>query len=173
MQVTTPTMVEAPLRPVVDSVKEAQVYAQEILDRLGIEGMATLDSKFPLVEEKPGWTRRWCNDLGDNIPRRLAQGWRLVGRTLEDRKNTDLGNAMSITSNVGEGPMRVVLMEIPTEIAEKILDITSLSKQRATEEAIVGGALGNTEGRYIPGDEPNSAFFGTRNRIRRAPLSAS
>ena len=173
-EVVTPKLKEAPLK-VRDTEQEAADYTAEILNRMGAEGIAQLESKIPYVSEKPGWTRRWCNDDGDNIPRKLADGWRFVSKQEGPQtslaigaQNTDVGDQVSFMSNAGGGPLRVILMEIPTALVEKILDVRSYSKVRAIEEAIVGGALGNTEGRYIPGDKPGSAFFGTRNKVSRS-----
>lgn len=167
--IVSPAMVQAAAKPM-DSVAEAQAYTAEMLARLGPDAIAALESQFPYVDARPGWTNRWCNDEKDNIPRRLADGWRFVRKqgVPLDKKNTDMGDAVSISTSTGGGPIRAILMEIPTELAEKILDARSYSKVRAIEAAIVGGALGSQEGRYIPGNERDSAFFGTRNKVTRA-----
>jgi hypothetical protein len=172
-EVTTPKLTQAPLK-VRDTEAEAKAYTEEILNRMGAEGIAKMESQIPYVADKPGWTRRWALDLGDNLPRRLADGWRFVDKKegpetslVLGAQNTDVGDQVSFMTNAGGQPCRQVLIEIPTELAEKILDVRSYSKGRAVENAIVNGGLGDTTQRYIPGDTPGSAFFGTRNKIGR------
>ena len=173
MEPTTPKLVEAPLKPPRDTVAEAKAYTQELMARLGAEGIIKLESKLPHIEAKPGWTRRWCNDDGDNIPRKLADGWRFVSAKEASMSaslgytNADVADQVAIISNIGAGPIKVILMELPTEMVETILDVRYYSKARATEAAILGGALGDTTNRYIPGDEKGSAFFGTRNKVSK------
>lgn len=157
--------------PAIDvDIEASKKYAEEIRARAG--DFRTLESRLSFVGIRPGWTRRWCNDEGDNIPRRLADGWCFVKRgdvgmsASVGKGNEDLGDRVTITSTTGGPPIKVFLMEIPTEIAEEILNVRSLSKVRAIEDTIRAGTIGVTSGRtYNPGENPQSSFFGVRNRV--------
>lgn len=154
-----------------DDEAAAAKYAEEIRARRG--DIRQMESRLTFVGDRPGWTRRWCNDEGDNIARRLEDGWRFVQRQevkLSESVgygNQDLGNNVTITSRIGTDAIKVHLMEIPTVIAEDLLNARSYKQVRLIEESILAGSVGNPSMAYNPGERPGSHFHGTNNSIGR------
>lgn len=155
-----------------DPEAEAKRVAEEIRIRRG--DIKYTEARLDFVGNKPGWTRRWCVDDAQNIPSRLADGWRMVRwdevRTSDSvgYGNTDPGSAVSVVTSIGNGAsVRQILMEIPTEICEEILEARVYSKNRAIEDSIRRGSIGDTGSghRYNPGETQGSSFFGTKNAI--------
>lgn len=171
---TTPKMITPSVKA--EEVKklnpeeEAKLYAEEVRLRRG--DIRTMESKLYYVGQKPGWTRRWVNDTSDNVPTRLAEGWRFVPPSDVSMSlsvgygNSDIGDRVSIVTSVGEGPMRTYLMEIPTELAEEILEARSGSQVRKIEDAIRSSSIGVTsKNAYNPGEYQQSSFYGTKNTL--------
>lgn len=150
--------IKAPASPVLD----AQSYAEEIRARRG--DISMMESKLAVnMETPPGWTRRWCNDDGDNIPRRLQDGWRFVPKQgVKAKGDVDVGDRITVVSSMGDGkPMNIYLMEIPTEIAEEILEARSGAQVRRFEDTVRRGVVG-TGGPHVyrPQDNPHSSLHG-------------
>jgi len=129
--------------------EEAERVADEFLknNRASVVGF---EKRLPDVPPRAGWVRRWVNDVNSNVGMRMQAGWRLVAdgavpalSASVNRGNTDIGGGVSIVSTLGEGPMRVVLMEIP----QKLFDLqvqASLEPVRQTTQAIREGRAGLT-----------------------------
>lgn len=137
--------------------EEAERVTSEFLknNRSDLSGF---EQRLPFVPERPGWVRRWVNDMNSRIPSLIARGWRLVDRgavpsTSESigRGNTDIGDRVSVVSSAGEGQLRVVLMETPKKLFDMQME-SALEPVRKTEAAIRAGRNGleNTEHVYTP-----------------------
>lgn len=159
-------------------MNDPATYAAEVRARRG--DIRNLESRLSYMGEiRAGWSRRWCNDDGDNIAQRIADGWRFVTRdqvtmspdnNLAVNTNEDLGDRVTKTTGMGPGvpPIKVYLMEIPTEMAEELLDVRSRSKVRLVEDSIRAATIGVSSGKtYNPGETPGSMFAGTHNTISR------
>lgn len=171
--IVTPKLAEAPLKPA--KVMDAKTYAEDIRSRRG--DVHTMESRLGLNATPPeGWEWRWCNDVGDNITLKLADGWRFVSRESIGmsesigRSNDAVGDRVEKVSTLGGDPIKVVLMEIPKELAEEYREIRSLSKVRAFEETINrGGAVGiSGTNVYTQGSAPGSLSAGVQNTLGRA-----
>lgn len=150
-QSTEPSVIEAAGKVVRSrDEEEAERYASEFLKN-NRGSVAGFEKRLPDVPPKAGWVRRWVNDVNTNVGMRMQAGWRLVKEgavpsmtaSLNRGVNTDVGGHVSIVSTLGEGPMRVVLMEIP----QKLFDLqvqASLEPVRMTTQAIREGRAGLT-----------------------------
>lgn len=169
-EVTTPKMVEAPKRA---APPDASKYAEEVRSRRG--DVSQMQSRLAFFGEREGWTRRWVLDNADRIPSCLRDGWRFVEKHEVEMSDafgygsTDMGNQISIITSVGAGPVRQVLMEIPTEIYNEIMQIRVYDRNNAIEDSIRNGSVGSTGAghRYNPGEQKGSSFFGTINSVGR------
>lgn len=137
--------------------EEAERVANEFLknNRVNLVGF---EQRLPHVPERLGWVRRWVNDMNSRIPSLMERGWKIVNRgaapsTTDSvgRGNTDIGGQVSITSTAGDGPLRVVLMEVPKKLFDMQVE-ASLQPVRMTEQAIREGrnGLSDTEHVYTP-----------------------
>jgi len=110
------------------------------------------------VNKRPGFNRRWVNDIGDRLNQAMEGGYSLVPRddakfTEEDvaNRNDSLNNAVSKPVNSGE--IKAFLMEIPTALykADQKAKADSIN---GTEEGLRRGADAHgqpgADGRYIP-----------------------
>lgn len=128
---------------------DADTYTAEFLKR-NRPNLAGFEQKLAYYGEHAGWKRHWANDEANRIQSLLDRGWRLVRRAevgMSDsvgHGNTDIGDRVSVATNGGEGPMRVILMEIPQKLFDMQMD-AQLDPVRKSEEAIRGGAFGLTE----------------------------
>jgi hypothetical protein len=187
-EVVSPKLVELPEPPPLTEEEahakalknlDANAWAREIEMRRG-DSLRTLSSPLAFVGTHEGWTRRWCNDDGDNIPSRLRDGWRFVNRDEIDmpegvnQGNGDVGDRVSITTSVGAGPIKTILMEIPTVIAEQILDVRSGTQVRRWRESIERGLtapVANPARVYLPGEKQGSHLQGIQNGVTQGPLN--
>lgn len=168
-----PKTINVPQTPIKDPISpldEAKKYAEEVRLRRG--DIRPMETKLQYYGDKPGWTRRWCNDEGDNIPRRLADGWRFVAP--KDVRLSDsvgfgsagVGDRVTYPTRIGTDAIQVYLMEIPTEIVEEILEVRSYAQVRKITESIENGSIGVTSGKtYNPGEERDSKYYGNRNSV--------
>lgn len=135
---------------------DADKYTEEFLAR-SRPNLAGFEQKLSYYGEHPGWVRRWVNDQANRVPSLLERGWRFVLRAevgMSDsvgRGNTDIGDRVSVSSTAGEGPMRIVLMEITKKLFDMQMDAL-LEPVRRSEEAIKAGAFGvdDTKSTYMP-----------------------
>lgn len=133
---------------------EAERVADEFLKNHR-SNLVGFEQRLPFVPERPGWVRRYVNDMNSRVPMLIERGWRLVRKdaapSVTDsvgRGNTDMGDCVSIVSNAGDGPMRVVLMEIPKKLFDMQMD-AALDPVRRTEEAIRAGRNGIDDSQHI------------------------
>ena len=110
------------------------------------------------VSKRPGFKRRWVNDIGDRLNQAMDGGYNLVPRdgaefTEEDvaNRNDSLNNAVSKPVNSGE--IKAFLMEIPTALytADQKVKADNIN---GTEDGLRRGAdthgKPGADGRYIP-----------------------
>jgi hypothetical protein len=120
---------------------------------------------FELVTERPGWHRRWVNDV--NIPFRLEQGWTFVSKS-QVQDTTSLGfEGVDVADRItkpnkarnddGQAGM-TTLMEIPQVIAAEIQKAMVDDPADRIDDTIRGGTVGLSERdrqyTYIPRDTP-------------------
>lgn len=166
----TPKLTQAPVKPVLD----AAAYAADVRARRG--DVRVMESGLGLNAEAPeGWEWRWCNDVNDNIPNKLADGWRFVDPSVVNmskaigKGNDSIADRVEKITNLGGAPIKTVLMEIPKELAEEYRDIRSLSQVRRFEDTVKrGGAVGISGDKvYTNGSAPGSLSAGIENTIGR------
>ena len=133
---------------------EADEWAEAFLrdNRLNLAGH---EMRLPPVPDRPGWVRRWVNDVGSRVPFLMERGWRFVQRgaapdvtTSMGRGNTDVGGGVSVVSTMGEGPVPVRLMEIPKKLYDMQMDAIH-EPVRKTEQAIRAGLVGIDDPRHV------------------------
>lgn len=166
----SPKLSQAPAKPVLD----AAAYAADIRARRG--DVRVMESGLGLNAEAPeGWEWRWCNDVGDNIPNKLADGWRFVDPAVVNmsrsvgKGNDSVAERVEKITTLGGAPIKTVLMEIPKELADEYRDIRSLSQVRRFEETVQRGAPIGISGDkvYTNGNTPGSLSAGIENTIGR------
>lgn len=133
---------------------EADKWADEYLrdNRMNLVGH---EMRLPPVPDRPGWVRRWVNDVGSRIPSLIDRGWKLVQRGAAPdvtnsmgRGNTDIGGGVSVVSTMGEGPVNVRLMEIPKRLYD--LQMEAIHEPvRQTEKSIRAGRTGLNDAKHV------------------------
>lgn len=133
---------------------EADRVASEFLKN-NRSNLVGFEQRLPFVPERAGWVRRWVNDANSRVQSLMQRGWRLVQSgevpaTTESigRGNTDIGGQVSVVSSMGDGPLRVVLMEVPKKLFDMQMD-ASLESVRRTEEAIRQGRNGLEDSQHV------------------------
>jgi hypothetical protein len=108
------------------------------------------------VAQRPGFVRRWINDVPGRLEAALAGGYAHVLDPRKDNKPVDMYVG---TAEKGGGQM-AYLMEIPQEFADEDFAIKQESLD-AVDKAIYGGTFDEEEGdnRYKPKSAPIK--FGT------------
>lgn len=135
---------------------EAERHAEEFLKR-NRPNLTGFEQKLAYYGERKGWVRRWVVDHANRIQSLLENGWRFVQHAevqMSDsigHGNTDLGDKVSISTTMGEGPVRQILMEVPQKLYDMQVE-ASMDPVRRSEEALKSGGLGlnNTENTYFP-----------------------
>lgn len=128
---------------------DAEKYTQDFLKR-NRPNLAGFEQKLGFYGQHPGWVRRWVVDQAQRVPSLLEQGWRFV--LLDEvgmsgsigRGNTDLGDRVSITTTVGDGPVRQILMETTQQLYDMQCE-AALEPVRRSEAAIRAGAFAVTD----------------------------
>jgi hypothetical protein len=133
---------------------EAERYTEDFLKR-NRPNLTGFEQRLPSIPDRPGWVRRWANDMNSRVASLMERGWQIVKRgevpdTTESvgRGNTDIGGQVSVVSTAGEGPMRVVLMEIPKKLFDMQMEAV-LQPVRMTEQAIREGRNGLTDTAHV------------------------
>lgn len=132
---------------------EADRVTEEFLKR-NRPNIAGFEQRLAYFGERPGWVRRWVNDQHNRIPSMLERGWRFVTRETVHMSdsvghgNTDIGDKVSVSTTVGEGPMRTYLMEIPKKLFDMQVD-AAMEPVRKTEAAIKAGRTGIEDSEHV------------------------
>lgn len=134
--------------------EEAERVAEEYLKTHRTD-LGSFENRLPFVPERLGWVRRWVNDLDSRIPSLMRFGWKIVDQgavpatsSSIGRGNTDIGGHVSVVSTIGDGPLRVVLMEIPRKLFDMQMDGVH-APVRNTEQAIREGRNGLDDTKHV------------------------
>lgn len=109
------------------------------------------------VPDRPGYVRRWINDVEGRIQNAERGGYQFVekeglqvGGPDISNENRDLGTRHSYTVDKSTG-MKAYLMEIKEEYFKEDQKV-KMQAVDEVENAIKRGALDNSEARYVPKD---------------------
>lgn len=135
---------------------DPEAYTKEFLQR-NRPNVGGFEQKLAYYGEHPGWVRKWAIDSANRIPSLLENGWRFVLRAevgmsqSVGRGNTDIGDRVSITTTIGDGPVLQYLMETTQELYDMQLD-AALEPVRRSEAAMKAGAfaVNDTSNVYQP-----------------------
>ena len=124
---------------------EADKHTEEFLKR-NRPNLAGFEQHLAYFGERAGWVRHWAVDRANRVQSLLERGWRFVLRSevgMSDsigHGNTDIGGFVSISTTLGEGPCRQILMETPKKIFDMQME-AQMEPVRKSEAAIRAGAF--------------------------------